>query len=207
MMLAIGALAACSSDDTTSPPAALGVPAAPSITSTLTPPTATVSWTAVSGADSYLVQRATGATGGTFVQIGDAVTGITMTDNSVAQSTTYRYRVAARRGTEVSAYGAEGSVSVGTPGPKTAKLTANITANRTLFSDTTYTLSGYIKVASGATLTIQAGTTIVGDTTVLGSSLWILRGAKIQAIGTASAPIVFTSARSSGNRKPGDWGA
>lgn len=204
-LLAIGALAGCSSDDNPTQPTPLSVPGAPTVTSTLAP-SATVTWTAVSGADSYLVQRASGATGGTFAQIGDAVTGTTITDNTVALSSTYRYRVAARRGTEVTAYSAEGSVTVGTPGPKTAKITGPIAANRTLFSDTLYTLSGYVKVSSGATLTIQAGTTIVGDTTVAGSSLWILRGAKIQAVGTAAAPIVFTSARSAGNRKPGDWG-
>ncbi|MGE3525198.1 MAG: hypothetical protein AB7I33_04680, partial [Gemmatimonadales bacterium] len=87
-----------------------------------------------------------------------------------------------------------------------ATINTNITANRTLYSDTTYTLSGYIKVQPGVTLTIQAGTKILGDTTVEGSSLWILRGATINAQGTAQAPIVFTSARSPGNRKPGDWG-
>ena len=91
-------------------------------------------------------------------------------------------------------------------GPKTATLAGNITSSRTLSADTVYTLSGYVKVMSGATLTIPAGTKIVGDTTVAGSSLWILRGAKINAQGTASNPIVFTSARSIGNRKPGDWG-
>jgi hypothetical protein len=53
---------------------------------------------------------------------------------------------------------------------------------------------------------VQAGTKIVGDTAVPGSSLWILRGARIEANGTAVAPIVFTSQRSAGNRKPGDWG-
>lgn len=97
-----------------------------------------------------------------------------------------------------------------TPPPGNTKgnavLSGNVAANRTLHSDTVYTLSGYVKVQPGATLTIQAGTKIVGDTTVAGSSLWILRGAKINAQGTASNPIVFTSARSPGNRKPGDWG-
>jgi hypothetical protein len=93
-----------------------------------------------------------------------------------------------------------------TPGPEVATLSGAITANRTLYADTVYTLSGPVKVQSGATLTIQAGTRIIGDTTVAGSSLWILRGAKIIAIGTATNPIVFTSARAEGNRKPGDWG-
>jgi hypothetical protein len=92
------------------------------------------------------------------------------------------------------------------PGAKAGTINANITANRTLFKDTIYTLSGYIKVQNGVTLTIQAGTTIVGDTLTPGSSLWILRGAQINAIGTVAEPIVFTSARSAGNRKPGDWG-
>jgi len=89
--------------------------------------------------------------------------------------------------------------------PGVATLTS-IQASRTLYSDTTYTLSGYVKVTNGATLTIQPGTKIVGDTNVAGSSLWITRGAKIVAVGTANNPIVFTSARSAGNRKPGDWG-
>ena len=94
----------------------------------------------------------------------------------------------------------------GGSGPKAATLTGNIAASRTLSADTTYTLSGYVKVQPGATLTIPAGTKIIGDTTVAGSSLWILRGAKISAQGTANNPIVFTSARAVGNRRPGDWG-
>lgn len=92
------------------------------------------------------------------------------------------------------------------PGPKTATINADITTNRTLYADTVYTLSGFIHVANGATLTIQPGTKIVGDQNVLGSSLFILRGAKIEANGTATAPIVFTSARAAGSRQPGDWG-
>jgi hypothetical protein len=34
----------------------------------------------------------------------------------------------------------------------------------------------------------------------------VLRGAKIQAVGTADAPIVFTSSRAAGQRQAGDWG-
>ena len=87
-----------------------------------------------------------------------------------------------------------------------AVLSGTISVNRTLASDTVYTLSGYVQVASGATLTIPAGTKLIGDTTVAGSSLFILRGARIVANGSAAQPIVFTSARAPGNRKPGDWG-
>ena len=47
--------------------------------------------------------------------------------------------------------------------PGTSTITADITANRLFSAETTYTLSGFIKVMNGATLTIQPGTKIVGD--------------------------------------------
>lgn len=87
-----------------------------------------------------------------------------------------------------------------------AVISSDITINRTLFKDTTYTLSGFIKVTNGATLTIQPGTVIKGDYNIVGSSLFITRGAKLQAVGTASAPIVFTSSQPAGQRRAGDWG-
>ena len=90
--------------------------------------------------------------------------------------------------------------------PGAADITQDITTSRTLYKDTTYTLKGFIHVANGATLTIQAGTTIKGDYNTVGSSLFVLRGAKIIAQGTESAPIVFTSSQPVGSRKPGDWG-
>lgn len=92
-----------------------------------------------------------------------------------------------------------------TPDPGAATITADITANRLFSAETTYTLSGFIKVANGATLTIEPGTKIIGDYDIPGSSLFVLRGAKILAVGTAEQPIVFTSERSSG-RQSGDWG-
>ena len=88
----------------------------------------------------------------------------------------------------------------------TVTLSGSIAANRTLTPDTNYVLRGFVYVNSGATLTISAGTRIVGDTTALGSALFVLRGAQIVANGTAAAPVVFTSQRSAGNRSPGDWG-
>ncbi len=88
----------------------------------------------------------------------------------------------------------------------TVTLSGSIAANRTLTPDTNYVLRGFVYVNSGATLTINAGTRIVGDTTALGSALFVLRGARIVANGTEAAPVVFTSQRSAGNRSPGDWG-
>jgi len=87
-----------------------------------------------------------------------------------------------------------------------ATLSGSITANRRLRADTVYVLRGFVYVTNGATLTIEPGTKIVGDTTALGSALFIMRGAKIDAQGTAAQPIVFTSQRSAGTRSPGDWG-
>ncbi len=94
----------------------------------------------------------------------------------------------------------------GSGGPGTAVIDSDITQDRTLFRDTVYTLRGFIKVANGATLTIQSGTRIEGDFDVLGSSLFVLRGARIDARGTAADPIVFTSNRPEGQRQAGDWG-
>jgi hypothetical protein len=85
-------------------------------------------------------------------------------------------------------------------------VTSDITSNRTFYADSTYVLSGFIKVANGATLTIQPGTKVVGDFEIPGSSLFVLRGARIIANGTADKPIVFTSERPAGQRQPGDWG-
>jgi len=95
---------------------------------------------------------------------------------------------------------------IGPTEPGAAVISADITANRTLYSDTTYTLQGFIKVTNGATLTIQPGTRIVGDYETVGSALFITRGARINANGSAAEPIVFTSERTAGSRQAGDWG-
>lgn len=69
----------------------------------------------------------------------------------------------------------------------------------------TYTLKGYVYFTSGATLTIPEGTIIKSDASQKGA-LIIERGAKIQATGSASKPIVFTSGKDAGSRARGDWG-
>jgi hypothetical protein len=90
--------------------------------------------------------------------------------------------------------------------PGAAVISSDILQDRTLSRDTVYTLRGFIKVANGATLTIQDGTRIEGDFGTLGSSLFVLRGARIRALGTRERPIVFTSSRPAGQRESGDWG-
>jgi hypothetical protein len=68
-----------------------------------------------------------------------------------------------------------------------------------------YVLRGAVFVNEGATLTIQAGTTVVGETATHGT-LIVDRGGRIVADGTADAPIVFTSDQNIGERGRGDWG-
>jgi PKD repeat protein len=82
----------------------------------------------------------------------------------------------------------------------------DITANTTWFSDTIYTLDGYVYVKNNATLTIQPGTLIKGGDPTKRSTLIITRTGKLIANGTANQPIVFTSSRNAGSRAPGDWG-
>jgi hypothetical protein len=86
-------------------------------------------------------------------------------------------------------------------------ISSNITSNTTWTSGNTYLLTGNIVVTSGHTLTIQPGTVIRGDKNSK-ACLIIAAGAQINAQGTASQPIVFTSNEEpSGNgRAPADWG-
>ena len=167
----------------------------------------TVTWGAVTGATNYIVQRAVGASGGTFTTISPAtLTATSLVDTGLEPNAAYRYRVQAIRSTGPSQYSAEVSVTTRAAGSVSGTISANITTSRTLYADTVYTLSGFIQVTNGATLTIQPGTKILGDFNTTGSSLFITRGAKIDAQGTAANPIVFTSSRPVGQRQPGDWG-
>lgn len=88
-------------------------------------------------------------------------------------------------------------------------LEGNITSNRTLTSNNRYLLRGFVRVQAPATLTIEPGTIIFGENTTQGA-LIIKPGAKINAVGTATSPIVFTSefAKSGSSKQPiyGDWG-
>ncbi len=81
----------------------------------------------------------------------------------------------------------------------------DITTNTTWTSGNVYKLNGYVYVKAGVTLTIEPGTVIRGDKVNKGT-LIIERGAKLNAIGTVSQPIVFTSNQAAGSRDYGDWG-
>lgn len=85
-----------------------------------------------------------------------------------------------------------------------ANLQGKINASITLPKGN-YTLTGRLVVIDGATLTLTPGTkfiaTATASTSATSISVEVLRGGKIFAVGTAVAPIVFTSA----TQKPGDW--
>ena len=68
-----------------------------------------------------------------------------------------------------------------------------------------YTLKGYVFVNNRATLRFAAGSVIVSDTVQKGA-LIIERNSRLYAEGTAAEPIIFTSGKAAGQRKPGDWG-
>src|SRR5258705_13749949 len=100
LAMATFALAACSSDDdpteNTVPPV-LGAQAAPGTPSTST---IVVTFQSRAGDNSFNIERAEGATSGTFAQVGTAQAPaapgtVTYTDNGLKLNTTYRYRVCA----------------------------------------------------------------------------------------------------------------
>lgn len=68
-----------------------------------------------------------------------------------------------------------------------------------------FTLKGYVFLEEGSEINIAAGAIIKSGVSDKGA-LIIERGAKINAMGTSSKPIVFTSGKAIGQRNPGDWG-
>jgi hypothetical protein len=89
-----------------------------------------------------------------------------------------------------------------------------IEGNVTWTANRIYRLKGFVRVGEElvagtvtkiGNLTIEAGTTIIGDIATKGT-LVVHRGSKLNAVGTAAAPIVFTSGQPVGARNPGDWG-
>ena len=82
------------------------------------------------------------------------------------------------------------------------ELTKDIESNTELEVGKTYTLSGGIHVKNGATLKIPAGVTIIAKHDDVVDYILIEQGAKIDAQGTASNPIVMTSEK----KEPGAWG-
>ncbi|SEG48832.1 hypothetical protein [Algoriphagus boritolerans] len=77
----------------------------------------------------------------------------------------------------------------------TIRITSNLTTSQTWETGKTYILAGRIAVEPGNTLTIEPGVVVKGEvgTGANASALIIPRGAKIEAVGTATQPIIFTT--------------
>lgn len=85
------------------------------------------------------------------------------------------------------------------------EIQGEIKGTRNFVADSVYLLKGFVYVVDGATLNIAAGTIIKGDKSTMGS-LIVEKGGKINAIGTSTNPVVFTSNQPVGGRTYGDWG-
>jgi hypothetical protein len=88
------------------------------------------------------------------------------------------------------------------PIEETATLSGELSSNLILESGKTYKLSGGYHVKAGATLTIQEGVNIVAIDDNIVDYILIEQGAKIDAQGTATNPIVMTSEK----KEYGAWG-
>jgi hypothetical protein len=67
-----------------------------------------------------------------------------------------------------------------------------------------YQLDGVVQFDGGVNLVIEEGTRIEGNTAINPNALYIRRGATIQAVGSALAPIVFTC--TAATKTKGCWG-
>jgi hypothetical protein len=80
-------------------------------------------------------------------------------------------------------------------GDNTVSVSGMISESTTWTNNTIYVLNQKVVVSSGVVLTIQAGTIIKGTegTGSLASALIVAKGGKLNATGTATEPIIFTS--------------
>ncbi|WP_437677400.1 hypothetical protein [Sorangium sp. So ce131] len=106
--------------------------------------------------------------------------------------------------------GGEGGGAAGgcaAPDKPIAEITGEITEDFTLRCDKDYLLKGLVHVSAGASLTIEKGTTIRGETNPqVPAALVVHPGSRLIAVGTRDEPIVFTSGKPPEDRGPGDWG-
>ncbi len=82
-------------------------------------------------------------------------------------------------------------------------VSGNLTGTINWTKNNVYQLDGLVRVTDGATLNIQEGTRIEGNTAINPSALYVERGAAIFAVGTQNEPVVFTC---TGTKAPGCWG-
>ena len=91
-----------------------------------------------------------------------------------------------------------------TPTETTVNLNGLYTENLTLDSNIEYIVTGPVLMADGTTLTIPAGMTIKAEPIGVNAYIAIQQGARINAVGSASEPIILTS--NATTPSSGDWG-
>lgn len=158
-----------------------------------------ITWTAAANATGYRVQRA--EVGGNFADVADVGAVTEYTDEGLTHGTSYLYQVQSLLDGRVSASSQSASVTT----QPWVELVGNINNTRTLHADSTYLLKGVVQIQDGGKIVIPPGTTVRGDKGTQGALL-VLQGGIIDAQGTASDPIVFTSSLPDGERTKGDWG-
>lgn len=86
-------------------------------------------------------------------------------------------------------------------------VSSNISGNVTLSASQKHMLKGGVFVLNGGKLTIEPGARIYADDGSSTPFVAVQRGGQIDAQGTASNPIVFTTIKTvTGGAAPGDWG-
>lgn len=116
------------------------------------------------------------------------------------------------------AYTFRGSLTIGEESELRYKtqepLSGTVSASRKLTRGSVYRVSGTVTVASGATLTIPAGTILKFDP---GAQMTVNSGGTLRSLGTRASPVVFTSIKDDGHGgdtngdgdatypAPGDW--
>jgi hypothetical protein len=166
--------------------------------------TATV--TAANGAKTLTVTGAT-ATPASPITLSGATTAVTQDITlaipaTAAIGSTINVFLTATDNQNLTSTAALYTITVANP---TVPLEGNITSNMTLDATKRYLIKGKVYVNAPATLTIPAGTILFGEKDSDGT-LIINRGAKIDAKGTATNPIIMTSQAPKGFRNRGDWG-
>ena len=85
--------------------------------------------------------------------------------------------------------------------PVSGEITGDITTSKT-YAFGNYSLRGIVKIKSGVTVTIEAGSKITADVSNGTDALVVENGGRLVVNGTAAEPVVFTHTTS----EPGSWG-